>query len=353
MGIQEVRISFVERAATAIQRSQRGNVLLVVKDDTAGADIVEFNLGDSVNDSNLIDTNTKGFVNLAFVGAPLKVIVVKIATSETDLSDATALMGGINYDYAAAPEGSSAEMTELSNFHKAEAQIKKGKRCVVHNVDADSEFVINLTTTGIEVNGVDTSTAAFTARLAGVLAQLPMTQSVDGYEFTDVTNFTESTDPDADVEAGKFILGFVNNKVKPLAENNSLTTTTATKGEAHQSIKGVDTMSIIRRDIDATWTDNYQSVRLNSYSQNVAWHQAVQAYMVGLQQEGALDPDQPVTAGYDVDAKILYLQGRGVDTSTMSVFDIKSAPQQRQTFTRVTGTIGFTMGTLNFVMNLV
>lgn len=349
---ETVKIIFEGLAQSAIARSQKGTVALILKDDTAGDAITTYSLGDTITGEPWTAENIK-YIEYAFKGNPQKVICIKVATGAGDLTAATVLLENIDFDYVAVPSGSAQDMTDISNKVKAESWRNNGKKAIVTDVVADSEATINLATTGIKIGDEACTSAGFTARLAGVLAGLPMTQSVDGYVFTDVTEFTLSLDEDADIAAGKFILGYNNGKIKPMAENNSLTTLTETKTAVFQSIKGMETMDLIQKDVYDVFLDQYQGQRINSYTNNLVWIQLLRGYMATLQSIGALDPDRAVSASFDIKVKTLYLQSIGVDTSKLTEQQIKEHPSARKTFTYVNGAIGYTFGSLEFRMGLV
>lgn len=348
---ETIKIIFQGLAQSAIARSQKGTVALILKDDTSGNDVITYGLGDVITGEPWTADNIKN-IELAFKGNSQKVVCVRIAVGSSIAAGIT-LLENIDFDYVAVPTGTTQDMTDISNKVKSESWRNDGKKAVVTNVVADSEAVVNLTTTGIKLNGETCSSAAFTARLAGVLAGLPMTQSVDGYEFTDVTEFVASSDEDADTTAGKFILGYVNKKIKPVAENNSLTTLTEEKTAIFQSIKGMETMDLIRKDVYDTFADEYQGKRINSYTNNLVWNLLVKGYLEGLQSIGALDPDSPVSTGIDIVAKTLYLKSIGVDTSKMTEQQVKEYPSARKVFTYASGSIGETFGSLAFKMGLI
>ena len=82
MGLPQVLIEFQTKAVTAIQRSAKGIVALILKDDTGTFDEKIYTTINDVNSADWSSTN-KDYIDLVFMGTPTKVIVERIATTAT------------------------------------------------------------------------------------------------------------------------------------------------------------------------------------------------------------------------------------------------------------------------------
>lgn len=89
--LPKIIITFKQLATSFIQRSERGVVVLIVRDDTEGAGGAFFQYGDAtqVSDKEFTKENQQ-YIKDALSFGPLRVSVVKIGT-EKALADAAAI----------------------------------------------------------------------------------------------------------------------------------------------------------------------------------------------------------------------------------------------------------------------
>ena len=73
-------------------------------------------------------------------------------------------------------------------------------KAVLPNVEADNEAIINFATTGIKVGEKSYTTEVYCARIAGILAGLPLTRSATYFVLDEVDEITEHEDPDASID---------------------------------------------------------------------------------------------------------------------------------------------------------
>ena len=142
-------------------------------------------------------------------------------------------------------------------------------------------------------------------------------------EVQDVTRMTKE-EADEAIDDGKLVLVYDGKKVKIGRAVNSLTTTTADKGEAFKKIKIVETVDMIKNDIRGTVEDSYIGKFSNSYDNKCLLISAIRGYFEQLELEGILDPGRS-NVGIDVSAQRNYLISTGVDISEMSEQQIKEA----------------------------
>ena len=78
MGMPTIEILFQQLAATAVNRSGRGVLALVIRDETAETKtVMEYATSLDIKEGTYTKDNTK-MIKQAFTGEPAKVIVVKI-----------------------------------------------------------------------------------------------------------------------------------------------------------------------------------------------------------------------------------------------------------------------------------
>lgn len=331
LGLPEVLIVFKTLASSLINRSSRGVVALILKDDTSEFDTKIYTKASDVASADWTAGNVD-YIAKAFLGKPSRVIVERVDTDEA-LTDAFARLKNKAFNYLAVPEATSLEVTAISNWIKAcRADDKKSFKAVLPNIAADSEGVINFTTEDIKVGETTYTATEYCARIAGILAGTPIDQSSTYYVLSEVESITESLTPDTDIGAGKMILINDGTKIKIGRGVNSFTTTTATKGEDFKKIKIIDAMDMIGDDIRTTFEDNYIGKVPNSYDNKILFCAAVNKYLKTIQGDGVLYDQFENTVSIDIDAQAQWLEDNDVDISEMSEEQIKTAPTGSNVF---------------------
>lgn len=323
MGLPEILINFKTQGATAVERSARGIVALILKDDTGTFDTKIYKSVEEINAADWTDDN-KDYIEKTFMGTPSKVIVERIATADTDYSNGLARLKNKKWNYLAIPSIQDPQVSSIISWIKTERDTnRKTYKAVLPNAAADHEGIINFTTGDIKVNDKTYSASQYTGRIAGVLAGLPFTRSVTYYQLNEVESITESIDPDADIDSGKLILINDGTKIKIGRGVNSLTTTTTAKGEEFKKIKIVDAVDLVRDDIRDTFDGSYVGKITNSYDHKVLFLSAVNAYFEELERLEVLDNAYDNKAKIDVESQRTYLLSKGVDVDSLKHQEIK------------------------------
>ncbi len=325
MGLPEIIISFTTQGLTAIQRSTRGVVALILKDDTkATFDTKVYQSIDEINSADWSATNLD-YIKKTFLGVPATVIVERLAVAATDYNAALTRLRNKSWNYLSIPDIQTVDVATISTWIKTQRDINhKTFKVVLPNSVSDHEGIINFATAGIKVDAATYTTAQYCCRLAGIFAGLPLSRSATYYELPEITDFTVSDTPDADIDAGKLILVKKANGVARIGRGvNSFTTTTATKGEEFKKIKIMEGVDMVRDDIRNTFDNSYVGKVINSYDNKILFLAAVNAYFKNLERIDVLDPDAGNLAKVDIDSQRLYLSGKGVDVTALSDQQIK------------------------------
>lgn len=352
MGLPVINIKFVEAAITAIQRSQRGVVAIILKDDGVTGDSFVYTSIEDITES-WTDANLD-FIKKAFLGTPNKIIVERLATSAGNINDALTRLENKLFNYVCVPGGASQDQTDLSTWVKtSRATDHKIFKAVVGSVIADDEGVINFTTTNIKVGDDTYNDSQYTSRIAGLLAGLPFTRSSTYFVLPEVESITESSTPNDDIDAGKLILINDGEKIKIGRGVNSLTTTTATKGPKFKKIKIIEALDLIRYDIRKTFEDEYVGQVNNKYTNKILLVNAINAYFRGLQGEDILDPSVDAICSIDIEATKEYLRSKGIDVDDLTDQQIKEYNTDDKVFLEASGSPLDAMEELEFNMYLI
>lgn len=328
MGLPNINIAFKSTAASAVQRSEKGVVALILKDAKENGGHAYTNV---TQVPSTLGAANQAYVQRAFLGyvnPPRKVLVYVLPAAAEALTDALNWLATQVFDYLAGPpDCSEAEATAIAAWIASrrtnDAAICKA---VLPNKAADSEAIVNFATDDIQVGSTEYTTAQYCARIAGLIAGTPMTISCTYAPLPEVADIGRLTKAEMDtaINAGKFILFHDGEKVKVGRGVNSLQTTTQDKGDAWKKIKLVEVMDMIQADIRTTAQDSYIGKYANSYDNKCLLISAIKGYLTSLEQAGILQVGSS-SVGIDVAAQETYLQSIGVDTSKLSEQEIKEA----------------------------
>ncbi|MDY3369080.1 phage tail sheath C-terminal domain-containing protein [Zhenhengia yiwuensis] len=333
MSLPNVMINFKQTGATAIQRGERGIVALVLNGEKQEVHELN-NIKDAAGIAQLTDKQ-KEYLQLAFMGyikPPKKVIIVFRGSEGEDYNQVQEVLESLKWDYLSIPEIESGDVANIVVW-----MTSLNKRCKVvlpNATTADTEKVINFTTTNITTNIGDYSTAEYTSRIAGFLAGTPMTISATFAPLKEVIGFDQLTKEQMDEAIGKgqLILYHDGEKTKIARGVNSFTATTQDKGESFKKIKIVDAMHMIEDDIKKTCEDSYIGKYSNSYDNKCVLITAIQAYLDQLVMEGILDADFKNVVEIDVEQQRNYLKSIGVYVENMKELDIKKSNTRDKVF---------------------
>ena len=329
MGLPIIDISFKQLAKTAVIRSQRGIVALILK-DTAKTSLTVFDEGDIP--SNLTETN-RNLIKDVLKGSPNKIELYVLGT-EGEISEALTYFEGVEFNLMCMPSAESGDITAIKTFIKKMNDVVKYKcDAIVANDKADSEAIINYTAKDIVVNGESVTTANHTARMAGLIEGTPLHQSITFATLSDIDAIENLTKEEADrrIDAGELILVREMGKVRVARGVNSLTTLTDTKGNAFQKIKLRKTLNLIHNDLRRVIVEKYIGKVPNNYDNKCVLITEIKNYLDELSVEQLIEKVN--TVGIDLIAQKKWLKDNtNLDVNVMSEQEIKEANTQSNVF---------------------
>ncbi|MEY8355257.1 phage tail sheath subtilisin-like domain-containing protein [Lachnospiraceae bacterium 54-53] len=319
MGLPEIIISFQTMGVTAIARSSRGIVAVILSDDTA--DGQELNIYNSITDVNFTHWTQRNYeyLKLIYAGGPSRVIALRKTTAAADFTAQLEVLKDLRWNYLTIPGITAEHVPVISAWIKGcREDNHKTFKAVLPNSASDHEGIINYTTDGVKSTLSETifTVSEYCARMAGILAGLSLQRSATYYVLTDVTEAAVPTDPDDRIDAGQLILVFDGEKYKIGRGVNSLVTFTADKGEDFSSIKIMEGIDLYQDDLKSAFEESYVGKVINDYDNKQAFIAAIRAYQKTLA-GNVLDASYDNTAAIDVEAQRSYLEGQGIDTSAM------------------------------------
>lgn len=334
MGLPNFIINFINRAITALTRSEKGIVAIILKDTAANG---AHTLSNITEIPEGIGAANRDYITRAFIGnvtVPRLVLLYVLPADAADYSDALKYYETAKFDYLVGPPDITTEAaTEISTWIKSERLKNHMVKAVLPNVAADHEAIVNFTSKNIKVNDKTYGTAEYCSRIAGLIAGTPIKISCTYSilpEVTDVERLPKS-ELDTKIDNGEFIIFHDGEKVKVGRGVNSLKTTTVDKGASYKKIKIIEALDLINIDIRMTSEDSYIGKFPNSYDNKCLLITAIKNYYTSLEDAGILDKGKS-SVGIDLIAQTNYLKSKGEDTSNMSENEIKEADTDDKVF---------------------
>ena len=360
-GLPKVLMNFRTRSTTAVARSARGIVVMILKNETTNTSNY-YRIADTsdIPATGLLDSNID-LIKKGLLGMPLRILVytlpldsVTVITgggasmaeedadeggegttpvtpaateTETKLTQADILkkLPNIKWNYICNPTGSTQDQEDLARWVRSQ-RINKRKtfKAVVANQAADHYGIINFTTGNIrtinpaytdallDANGDEsqvtvpqyiTYTAAnYTARIAGILAGLSLDRSATYYELSEVVDCDAYEDIDSHINNGELCLFDEQdgNGVKIARACNSLHTFTTDVGQDFRFIKIIEAIDMIQDDIRDTFKNDYAGKVINDYNHKMLFIAAIMVYFRGLK-GNVLDASETAQNYVDID----------------------------------------------------
>lgn len=334
LGLPNLSMTFAGKAVSAIERSARGIVAIVLKDDTEGGkELSVYKKVDMVDFTNWSE-KSYNYLKLVFAGAPSTVIALRVAKKTENFLTALTKLKDLKWNYLTIPELPAVEVTTVSAWVKQYRTDKnKTFKTVLAHCKADHEGIINLTTENITttITGETYTAAEYCTRIAGILAGLSLARSSTSYVLEDITSADAPEDPDERINDGELVIIFDGKKYKIGRGVNSLVSFTTEKTEDVRFIKIVEGMDLYQDDILETYEDEYVGKIINDYDGKQMFVGAINAYHKGLL-GNVLDKSFDNTAAIDVEAQRIYLESKGKDTTEMDDLEVAKANTGTQVF---------------------
>lgn len=339
-GMPQIIINFRTKGTTAIKRSARGIVAMILHNETKD-EIHNYTIRDvsDIPDTGLTDENVD-LIKKCLLGTPLRILVYTLPNTNVDgatkdQTDVLKMLANIKWNWLCAPTATTQEQNDLASWIKAQRSNKhKTFKAVLSDQAADHEGVVNFCTNNIKVrtdtdslgNPVYTTYTAvqYTARIAGILAGLALDRSATYFKLTEVESVEVYEDIDTLIDKGELLLidEQDGDGVKIARACNSLTTFTTDKGEEFRKIKIIEGIDMVTDDIRDTFKKYYVGKVINDYNHKMLFISAIMVYFSEIK-GNVLDADATNTVDIDTTWQSNYAKLHGDDPATMSVMEIR------------------------------
>lgn len=339
-GMPQVLINFKTKGTTAIKRSARGIVAMILHNESKD-EIHNYTIRDvsDIPDTGLTAENID-LIKKCLLGTPLRVLVYTLPTSAVDgatknQANVLKMLANIKWNWLCAPTATTQEQQDLASWIKTQRSNKrKTFKAVLSDQAADNEGVVNFCTNEIKVQ-TDTDSSGhpvyttytalqYTARIAGILAGLALDRSATYFKLTEVESVEVYEDIDTLIDQGELLLidEQDGDGVKIARACNSLTTFTTDKGEEFRKIKIIEGIDMVTDDIRDTFKKYYVGKVINDYNHKMLFISAILVYFSEIK-GNVLDADATNTVDIDTTWQSNYAKLHGDDPTTMSVMEIR------------------------------
>ena len=316
--LPNIDIIFTQKAVTAVQRSERGVLCVIMKDKQQTSGITKFiyKRGADIETKDFETANLNA-LKRAFDVAVNKVYVLRCAEA-VEFTDIVKELDKLKFNYVCT--NVKALQDELATQVVQYNHDNQGHKCccvVANPTQADSKYVIQLKGTGGKLkSGEEVKAEDYVIRVASTLCNLPMNRSLTYYVFEDLASW-DDTYITTEAPIGKWItdgwLTLINDddEVKCGRAVNSLHTFTSTDTEDMSYIIIVEAMNMIIEDIYTTFKDYYVGKYKNTLSNQRLFISSVNTYFRQLMREEVLDDAYDNQAYVDVESQRLAWTGIG------------------------------------------
>lgn len=313
-GQPNIDIIFTQKAVTAVNRSERGVLCVLVQDaknENSTPTKFVYKFETDIDDSDYTDPIVLRAIKRCFLTAVNKVYVLR-GNENTTLKDYTDVMEKMKYNYVCTTVDKLQQ--ELGNYVKTFNTKSKGKKivAVVHDITtADSKYIINVKGDWVHdaINNVKENMVNYLPRLGSLLANLPMNRSITYYTLTDIDDVDASfldgdtTTYDSLVDKGYLTIFIDDDVVKVGRGVNSLVSITSTDTEDMRKIIIVESMNLILEDLYTTFKDYYVGKYKNHLDNQRLFITSVNAYFRTLAGEEILDHEFDNRSKVDIETQ--------------------------------------------------
>ena len=335
--LPNIDIVFAQKASTLVQRSARGIVALIIKDDTDKTfNTKEYtSLSDLEKDVTLYTSANYQYIVDTLTFAINKVIVVRVDTTET-VADALAILEKVTNTGWITTVGTDEDYTTLGNWVKAKEALNKSYKAVVYNVTSpDSKYVVNFVNANVIFNDARLNQTGenYLPSLAGIFASCNIEKGSTYFHCTNLKGVEEVADVEATLNEGKLVLINDTGKVRIALGINSLVTFGDGTTEDMRFIDFCEAMSLIVDDIVATFKNDFLAKGVkNTLDNQMAFISAVNIYFANLAKEEILDVNYTNIAEINVEAQRAAWTTSNPEVATWDDAKVKNMPYKRNVF---------------------
>ena len=296
MGLPNIVVNFIDKANTAVTRSARGIVCVVLADATQTTVLQEYKTAAEITTTDWTETNV-ALLKSVFDGGTNKLYAVRSETIE----DVKETLDTLKFNWICQLNTTQTDLVAYVKTRNEANSSLRVKAIVSGVATPDDDHIVNLRNEKVTLtDGTELTGNQYLPRLAGLLAGLSMDRSVTYYELTDLASVDDITKPDEVIDNGFFVLINDYGSVKVARGVNSATTTT---NDDFKKIAIIEAMDMIREDIMESFKNYYLGKYKNSLDNQSLFVASINTYFRTLALEDILNPDYDNLAEIDTESQ--------------------------------------------------
>lgn len=313
-----IQVLFKTLARTAIQKSDRGILCLILDEEETGYRTIK-SISD-ISEGDFTDKNYK-LIQIAMENyAPSKIVV----RGRGDDSIPTILkeLENKNITHLAVPQATENEDILLVSWIKSRVGVQDIVYVSSYANNSDCCAIVELKNSGVYKHGLGEFTAQeYTVAIAGYIAGCPLNRSLTNAILANLEEVEE-----AEPELGKFVLKNDDGKVRVVYGINSKTTYDDTYKPATRKIKVYEGMNIVKYDIQNTFKNYWCGLYINNYDNKKAFISNVNKVYFKELAPNVLSPDYDNHLEIDEEAQRKFITLDGLDPDDMTDIEIMKYP---------------------------
>lgn len=333
-----IDIAFKQKATSAIDKSERGIAILILKNDLTSEcpkyavykDITEY---ETVK-AKYSEDNQKAIVD-TFTFPPSKIIVVNTDTVANALIE---IEKNTPTGWITIVDGVAEDFKTLISWAKSKESQKKTYKVIAFNgTSTDCKHIVNFTNTKVtfndnrgEVDGVK-----YLPSLLGILAYCGgNNKSCTYFKCTNLVSVQGFDDIDAELKKGDLVLFNDTNYVRICQGINTLITLDGNKNtEDMQFIETIECMDMIQDDIRDVFRETYLGNYKNKLDNQMLLISAINGYLKELANLDILDPEYNNISSIDINAqKQAWLTSGKAEADTWDDAKVKNTTFKRDLY---------------------
>ena len=321
-----IKVYFETLARTAIQRSERGILVILLTDATKTEkwttikSVADMAKGDWTEDNiSLVQTAFEVF-------SPYKVMIRR--KGEDDVAVFLKELETLKVTHLACPELESEDDGKVVTWVKGNTNKRNVVYVSAFANNSDDCRVVELANKAVAHKTIKSyDPKKFTVMVAGAIAGCPLNRSLDNITFPTITS-VDNVEP----VNGKFAMYNDDDVVKCRLAINSKTTFDSTWKPGTRFIKIFEGMNIVKYDIEDTFKDYWCGLYINNYDNKIAFCNNINKVYFKELAPNVLSPDFDNKIDIDVEANKRYIATDGKDPETMSETEIRTYPTGEEVF---------------------
>ncbi|WP_235247221.1 phage tail sheath C-terminal domain-containing protein [Fusobacterium perfoetens] len=321
-----IKVYFETLARTAVQRSERGILVLFLTDTTK---IDKWTTIKSVADlsTEYWTEENIALVQTAFeVFSPYKVMIRRKGSD--DVAVFLKELETLKVTHLACPELENEDDGKVVTWIKGKTNTRNVVYVSAFATASDDCRVVELANKEVKHKTIKSyDSKKFTVMVAGAIAGCPLNRSLDNIVFPTIT-LVDNVEP----ANGKFAMYNDDDVVKCRLAINSKTTFDSTWKPGTRFIKIFEGMNIVKFDIEDTFKDYWCGLYINNYDNKIAFCNNINKVYFKELAPNVLSPDFDNKIDIDVEANKRYIVTDGKDPDTMSETEIRTYPTGEEVF---------------------